>query len=213
MTLYLNGSKIKENSSYGLRFNGSNIIKAYFNGSLVYQYQSYAPSTLLTTITNNNTYNVTLPIGVYQLHITGGGGGYANWGAGGYPWAAGGGSAATWEGTFYNPTSQNITLYAGAAEADSYMNLGGTRMITAGRGGHAGVDSGGAAGTLTVGSTLDIVSTSKSTNGNRGPGTTFGWSQTGAASTSSNGWGGGTVLQSGNVQYGGAKLWYIRYSK
>lgn len=213
MTLYIGSNKIKDRSSTGLYIDNSKIIKAYLGSELVYQFESYNPGTVLSTVTNGNTYSATLGPGVYQLHITGGGGGYANWGAGGYPWAAGGGSAATWEGTFYNPISQNITLYAGAAEADSYMNLGGTRMITAGRGGHAGVDSGGAAGTLTVGSTLNIVSTSKSTNGNRGPGTTFGWSQTGAASTSSNGWGGGTVLQSGNVQYGGAKLWYIRYNR
>lgn len=213
MSLYINGSKIKESSSYGLRFNGSNIVKAYFNGSLVYQYQSYTPSTLLTTITNNNTYNATLPIGVYQLHITGGGGTKAEWFASKYSFSCGGGSGATWEGLFYNPTSQSIKLYAGGNATASYMELGGTRLITAGGGGNAGAGSSGAPGTLTVNSSLDIVSTSVSTNGNYGAGTTLWGNAPGGASTSTNKWGGGTYLQNGGVQYGGAKLWYIRYSK
>lgn len=215
MPLYLGSEKVKDRTSPGLYVSSSKILKAYLGSDLVYQFETYNPDTVLSTVTNGNTYSTTLGPGVYQLHITGGGGNYGAWAYGGYPWAAGGGSGATWEGIFYISTSMEFVMFGAGARAASYMNLGGVRMITANAGGGGGMGGGGGGGSISVAADFSsyVVSTSVSRNGNAGAGTTFGGSQTGGASTSSNKWGGGTVLQGGAVQYGGAKLWYIRYNR
>lgn len=166
----------------------------------------YDPGTVLVNDTRGaNTYSATLPAGIYKLFLTGGGGnGTDFWTSSGFM-NAGGGSGATWEGEFYNPAEQTITLYAGAGAQDSYLDLGGIRMITAGQGGsHSGNNAGGA-GVIWVNGSFQTVSASNVRNGNAG---FRAGGYAGGDSVSSRGWGRGGSHLSGEA--GGMFLQYLR---
>lgn len=172
-------------------------------------YQS--PGTnLLAARTGAYTFTTTLHPGVYTLHLTGGGGATTYWYYSSAFWSTGGGSGATFEGTFYNPKKQSCEIYLGGNAAASYMNLGGTRMVTCNGGGNAGFAAVGSGGSVSVSSSLTY--SGKAVNGNSGGATTIGTSQKGGTSTSSHLWGGGTVLQGGAVQAGGGMLQYTRFN-
>lgn len=174
----------------------------------------FDPETVIQDITNGASVSDNLPPGVYMLYITGGGGNGAGWAFNGYPWTNGGGSAATFEGEFYNPKLQPYTLTAGAALQDSIFVLGGVTVINAGKGNNgAAFGNPGSGGTLVINSGFQIVGTpQKQTNGNAGLGTALAYDREGGASTSSFGWGAGHwVKNSSYVQYGGCKLIYKRF--
>lgn len=166
----------------------------------------YDPGTVLVNETRGaNSYSGILPMGVYKLLLTGGGGkgevlftvaGFMN---------IGGGSGATWEGEFYNPADQTITLYAGAGAQDSYLDLGGVRMITAGQGGRYSGDNAGVAGVIWVNDSFQTVSASNVRNGNPGKRTD---AYAGGDSVSSKGWGRGGSSSEGEA--GGMLLQYMR---
>lgn len=184
----------------------SSIKKIYKGNQLIWQADPYQPSTVLVDTTGANTYSIWLPSGIYKLILTGGGGtGTDFWGGAGFI-NSGGGSGATWEGEFENTKDQQLTLYAGANAQDSYMDLGGVRMITAGRGlDHSGNSPGGG-GSYWVNGSLKIISTSRVQNGNSG--TRTGAESAGGPSVSSRGWGRGGDWRAGSP--GGMMLQYMR---
>ena len=210
MTIHINGQNISE--IYYCDNNNTLVsVSELYNGSnLVYSANPYQPGTVIFQSAGAATQTITLPAGVYRFACTGGGGSKSTWAAGGYLWAAGGGSGATWEGDIYLLNNTDVKLYAGAAKAASYIEINGTRIITAANGKNGGTGGGGAGGKLTLNlENIEIINTIKSTNGNTGQGVTPGSSRKGGASTSTYKWGGGTDLNSGNVQAGGFRLEYI----
>lgn len=166
----------------------------------------YNPGTILVNETRGaNSYSGILPMGVYKLLLTGGGGNGTDFWTGAGFMNAGGGSGATWEGEFYNPAEQTITLYAGAGAQDSYLDLGGVRMITAGQGGSHSGNSSGVAGVIWANGSFQTVSASNVRNGNPGKRT---GSYAGGDSVSSKGWGRGGSHLGGET--GGMFLQYLR---
>lgn len=215
MTIYKGNTKIRDRGSFGV-YKGSAPIKRIYKGSqLVYQYESYEPNEVVVDLTNGQTSTVTLKKGVYQVYITGGGGtGGTNYAADSVWYTTSGGSGATWEGTFKLNQDTSIEAFGCGNNADSYLNIGGVRMITAGGGrettwGHSNPQG----GTLTLASGWSsyVVTTDKSVNGNNG--TTGVYTvPNGGTTTSSLKWGEGTnITTSGAVQYGGVKIQYLRY--
>lgn len=181
-------------------------VKRVYKGSeLVWVADPYQPGTVLTDVAGANTYSVWLPAGIYKLILTGGGGNGTDFWTGAGFMNAGGGSGATWEGEFENPSDQQLTLYAGSGAQDSYMDLGGVRMITAGQGGSHSGNSAGGAGVVSVNGSLRVVSASNVRNGNPGKRT---GSYAGGDSVSSRGWGRGGSHLGGEA--GGMYLQYLR---
>lgn len=189
--------------------NGAANIKKVFKGSqLVWQGDPYDPGTVVFYETGQATFETILGEGVYDLIIAGGGGIGRDWNFGGVIFHNAGGSGAAWEGRFYNPTDQQCTIYAGGKQEDSYFELGGVRMITAGRGLNEGEGRGG--GTITVNSALDIVQQRLSSDGNTGARGATGTKNT-ASVCSINNWGQGAWNDdTANIIAGGAKLQYIQ---
>lgn len=210
--LYKGNNKIQDTGAYGVYVGNRPIDRIYKGSEKVYQYHPYTPGQVLFFVTGQAQNTITLPFGVYNLAVTGGGGngtfdGYIS----GALWSSSGASGATWEGTIYIPNTMELVLYAGGAVESSYINAGGNRFITAGNGsnGH------GSGGTITVNSItgLQIVNTDISANGTAGyqaPGST-----SSRSSASSYGWGSSTGYNSGGVpeghyQQGGFRLEFVR---
>lgn len=204
MSLYINGSKVKDRGSYGLRFNDSNIIKAYFNGSLVYEYSPYDDDTQLY-YASPASYSATLKKGVYQIAL--GAGQCGSWQSGVTPrpptaWYSTRGGGSFVELVFYNPSDQSIEVSAPNA-ASAYFNLGGTRMITC----NAQTGNSTAGGTYSINTSgLDILQTIKASNGAGGG--TGAWSAPAVGSVSNYGnWG-----SSSNTN-GGCRLVFKRLNR
>ena len=217
MSIYNKNKKVSENKNYGIYHNNKKIISVYSNNNLIYQYQSYKPNTEIITCINGQSANIELPIGVYSLYLTGGGGtGGVHYAGSGYFFTTSGGSGSTWEGTFYISKNTSIEVYGSGNNGDSYLNVNGTRMITAGGGRETSyLNSHPEGGTLNISSEWSpyIISTQKSTNGNNGT-TSVAAIPAGGTTTSSLKWGeGDSVHTSGAVQYGGCKIIYLRYKK
>lgn len=213
--LYKGSAKIKDRSSFGV-YKGSQPIKQIYHGSdKVYQYESYNPNQQVVNVANGSTSIVTLKKGVYQLYITGGGGtGGSSYAASSVWYTNGGGSGSTWEGTFKLTEDTVIEAFGCGKDADSYLNIGGTRMITAG-GGRATtyLNYHPEGGTLTLASdwSFYVVTADKALNGNNGP-DGIQVIPDGGTTTSSLKWGEGTTLHTeGAVQYGGVRIIYLRY--
>ena len=193
---------------------GNKQIKKVYKGSqLIWQADPYEPGSDVFYKTGPATFETILGEGVYDLIIAGGGGEGRQWNFGGIIFHNAGGSGAAWEGSFYNPKEQSCKIYAGAVQQDSYLELGGVRMITAGRGLNEGEGRGG--GTITVNSNLQIVTQRKSSNGNTGVRGAQGTRPT-ASVCSLNNWGQGSwcySLDAPNWIAGGAKFKYLRLDK
>lgn len=176
-------------------------------------YDPYEPSTLLVYQTGQYTYKTTLPKGVYQVCVTGGGGSGTWWVAGSYGWGCAGGSGACVEVVFFNPRKQALTIYAGGSVGGgskpgqaSYMDLGGVRMITCNGGGGGPAGSGGAGGVFSINSQLQVLQTIVSSNG-RGGSTGFSGSVSAPSVSPYNNWGRGGE---GSGEAGGLRLQYLR---
>ena len=158
-----------------------------------------------------------LPPGVYYLALNGPGGTGGSWYAAGGVWAfTSGGGGATWEGSFYLEEESTVqVIAAGPQPADSSEHfskliIDGVEMIVCRSGGSTWWGhNNGDGGTFTVNPALQVVEIVKATNGNNGNGGVQGL-PTGAASTSSYGWGAGTKVPEGQKQTGGALLKYLR---
>ena len=198
--LYIGGVQIKK-----IYQNSVPVKRVYKGSELVWVADPYQPGTVLTDVAGANTYSVWLPAGIYKLILTGGGGNGTDFWTGAGFMNAGGGSGATWEGEFENPSDQQLTLYAGSGAQDSYMDLGGVRMITAGQGGSHSGNSAGGAGVVSVNGSLRVVSASNVRHGNPGKRT---GSYAGGDSVSSRGWGRGGSHLGGEA--GGMYLQYLR---
>ena len=211
MSLYKGSQKIQDTGAYGIFINNKPIDRIYKGSEKIYQYHPYTPGKVLFFKTGAAEETIKVPFGVYRIACTGGGGNTYYWAYNSAFWAVGGGSGATWEGDIYFPSEATIKLHAGGALQPSYIEINGTRVITAGNGGDGGFTVVGPGGTLSTAlSNFTVVNTIVSKNGNAGGGTTLGTSQTGGASTSSYKFGGGTVLQGGAVQAGGCRLEFLR---
>lgn len=220
MTLYKGNSKIKDRGSFGVYAGSQPIKKIYHGSTLVYEYESYDPDEVVLDITNS-TQTITLKRGVYDLCVTGGGGnlGKAVIVIAGNPvgTANGGGSGATFEGTFYNPSDVSATFKAGGNAEDSTITIGGTVVLTA----HHGVSApnstgdGGAGGAIpTISESFEVLTTRKKVAGNHGLAWKIGKDQDGGDTTSTYKWGeGATVHTTGAVQVGGIRLQYLRFDK
>lgn len=217
MTVSKGNQKIRERSTFGI-YKGNQPIKQIYKGSqLVYQYESYNPNQQLVNVTNGNTASITLKKGVYQLYITGGGGsGGVHYAGDGYFFTTSGGSGSTWEGIFYLSKDTPVEVFGCGNNADSYININGTRMITAGGGRATSYGSSQPQGgtlNLASGWSFYVVATQKSTNGNGGS-QSVAVIPNGGATTSSLKWGEGTTLHTdGAVQYGGVRIVYLRYER
>lgn len=199
-------------------FKGSESFKKIYKGSqLIWQADPYEPGSDVFYKTGPATYQTTLPQGVYDLIIAGGGGQADRWAYSGFWYYAKGGSGAVWEGTFYNPKDQPCKFYAGNTQEDSYFELNGVRLITAGKGedGAGWVSGhGGYAGVINVNSSaLQIVQQRKSQNGNKGAFGTSSGSSTTASVCSINSWGQGGANGLTGAIAGGVRLKYLRMDK
>lgn len=219
MTLYVGNQLIRYTKNSGILHGNQPIAKVYKGIQLVYEVLSYDYGETVYEGTNGGTFETTLGKGVYNLYLAGGGGNSAHGmihygGSSWVPWSVGGGSGAAWEGQFYNPIKQSFKLYAGKVVESSYMELGGTRMITAGNG-TSGAQTGqwmttGSGGSISVSSTFNTnykITETVSRNGNGGGnGTTAG-----GTTVSTLKWGeGNSITTSGAIQSGGAKLVFVR---
>lgn len=162
------------------------------------------------------TYSATLERGVYRLCLVGGGGSGEIWIASSYGWGSAGGSGAAVELIFRNPKRQSVTIRAGTNRTsrvqdgeDSYMDLGGTRMITAGGGKHGGGNYGGAGGIYSINSGLEIIQNIVSNNGNSGTVSLSG-NAIGRSVSPYETWGEGNETYS---RAGGLRLQYLRLRK
>ena len=176
--------------------------------------EPFDPNQVLIEKTGPNTYSGILPAGIYDLIIAGGGGEGRSWNFGGVIFHNAGGSGAAWEGQFYNPTEQQITLYAGNVMEDSFLDLGGVRMITAGKGGnYSGGSTGqpGDGGIISVNGALQIIQQRKAQNGNRGSRGSTGTNPTASVCSIYN-WGQGSwgYASEANWVAGGVRLQYLR---
>lgn len=202
-SIYIENEEVRNTNDYGVYFGSTPCKQVYYGSNLVYQFESYIPSSEITYSTPNS-YSAVLPIGVYKIAVCGAKGNSVTWAYGGYPWGAQGGSGGFVELTFYNPKAQNIQINAGNS-GNATISLGNNTVITARCGGNAGVNSGGAGGTVTV-SGLDILSIQRQVQGNNGGVAPY--SPPDVASVSTYGsWG-----SSANPA-GGARLEYIRYER
>ena len=211
MPIYKGSTKIADTGKYGLYIGGQRIGKVYKGNRLVYQYHPYSPSQVIVYQTGRYATSFELPFGVYNVAICGGGGngtfdGYIS----GAMWSSSGSSGAAWEGQIYVSRRMNVNILAGEGLVTSYLDLGGSRFITAGAGGN-GRAGGGVISVNNV-SGVEVLSTSVSANGVAGyqaPGatsprlssSTYGW----GASTGYN-----TGIPAGHVQQGGIRLQFVR---
>ncbi len=206
--LYYNNRLIKK------IYKGSQEIKKVYKGSqLIWQADPYEPGSTLIKHIGAYTWEQSLPEGVYDLVIAGGGGN-----GGRYPYSgvwvfSNGGSGAAWEGRFYNPKQQTIKLYAAAnqeAGGASYMELGGVRMITCNNGhdNNALFGQGGAGGTIEVSSSLQVRETRVSANGNKGADAFYSNPQPTAAVCTVDNWGRGGCYGQDPIA-GGFQLKYV----
>lgn len=170
----------------------------------------FQPNQILLERTGPYTYSNILPRGIYDLIIAGGGGEGRHWNYGGIIFHNAGGSGAAWEGQFYNPVKQQITLYAGNVMEDSSFDSGGGRMITAGAG-HKGADD-RLGGTINVNNALQIIQQRKAQNGNTGSRGATGTNPTASVCSIYN-WGQGSwgyASDNPNWVAGGVRLQYLR---
>lgn len=198
------------------------IKKIYKGGQLIWQADPYDPGATVWYQTGPATFETELESGVYDLIIAGAGGNDIRWNYAGVYFHNHGGSGAAWEGQFYNPVKQHCKIYAGnildGPGQDSFLELGGVRMITAGGGKKSsGTVSGNTAagGTIYVNSALQIVTQRKSTNGNAGGhGVHNGTPTPSVCSLNNWGRGGGESIPDANGPIaGGAQFRYIRLDK
>lgn len=215
--LYKGSNKIQDTGAYGVYVGNIPIDRIYKGSEKVYQYHPYTPGQVLFFVTGQAQETITLPFGVYNLAVTGGGGNGAFTPAGGYVFSASGGAGATWEGTFYIPNTATLVLFAGGAVEASYINVNGARFITAGNGGNGGYGDGGAGGVLTVASTsvLQNITPNEETTGNGTAGYGYPGGTNSVSSKSSYGWGSSTGYNTGGVpaghyQQGGFRLEFVR---
>lgn len=209
MPIYWGRRKIKNRGDSGVYYGNRKIKFVYFGNKLVYSYESYNPNTTLVNITNGASKTLELLPGVYQIKMAGGGGYNVNWAFQGYPWGASGGSGGSIEGTFFLSTKKTVNCYAAPESSTaSYVDFNNTRGMTAGGGGNAAVNSSGTAGVASLGSGFENMTLSVK-NGNKGI-VQSGHNAQGAASVCSKKWGGGKILRSGEVQYGGIEIVYLR---
>lgn len=210
MAIYFNSQQRKK-----ISWNGKNVKQVWCNGKKYFQYESYNPDQVIISKTAGAyTFNQILPKGVYRIALCGAGGSGQTWVYGSYGWGSNGGSGAFVEIEFENPKDQNVVIYAppgisgrGQSGQDAYVDLGGTRVITAGGGRAGGVNSGGGAGTYSI-TGINVTKTIKASNGNAG-GTGFSGSAGGGQSVSNyDNWGYGRESNSGP---GGVILTYLRY--
>lgn len=208
MPIYWGRRLIKNRGDSGVYYGGRKIKFVYFGNRLVYSYESYDPGTKLVNLTNGATQTLTLLPGVYQVIMAGGGGSKYNWAFQGYPWGASGGSGGAIEGIFYLDSPVSANCVSGASSSTSYINFNGTRAMTAGNGENARTDHAGVAGSASLGSGFEDLSlvVKAGKDGIK----QSGYNATGGASVSSKKWGGGAVLRSGEVQYGGIEITYLR---
>lgn len=184
-------------------YRGDKLIGQIYRGSRkVYDVNRF-PKGQVIVLKSPGEYRATLPRGVFQVALGGAQGSPASWAFGGAAWVASGGGGGFIELVFYNPTPREIVL-ASFSSGDSYMNLGGSRILTARAGSNAGFDYGGAGGGYTVGSGLDILQTIKTANGNSGR--VNAWDEPYLASVSNYGNWGATANRAGGI-----RLQYLRY--
>lgn len=170
----------------------------------------FDPEQILVYQTGPYTYKTTLNRGVYRICVVGSGGNGVSWVIPPYGWGSSGGSGAAVEIIFRNPRRQEIVIYAGKTVnrqgEDSYMNLGGERMITAGGGQDGNINYGGNGGVYSVSPKLEVIQNIKLSNGNKGNVSFSG--QTSAASVSPySNWGAGGE---GGAIAGGIRFQYLR---
>lgn len=202
-SIYFGNKKVKDVNTNGVYFGSTPCKQVYYGSQKVYQFESYIPSSQITYSSPNN-YSGVLPIGVYKIALCGAKGNSTTWAYSGYPWGAQGGSGGFVELTFYNPKTQNIQINAGSS-GNATISLGNNTVITARCGGNAGINSGGAGGTVTV-SGLDILSVQRQVQGNNGGVAAYNPPNVASVSTYGD-WG-----SSANPA-GGARLEYIRHER
>lgn len=216
MTVYKGSSKIRDRGTFGV-YKGSIPIKRIYKGSqLVYQFESYDPSSTLVNVTNGQSVTVTLKKGVYQLYAAGGGGGASQWGSGGYIWSRGGCSGGAVEGLFYLSEPKTVVCSAatptgggaGSTPTNTTISIDGVNAVTC-EGGRNGHDSqgGGTGGVASFTEALGSVSCVATTGLNSG---SLG-STAGSHSVSSKKWGAGGNVPGDEYQYGGVIIQYLRY--
>ena len=198
-------------------YEGKAIKKVWSGGKIVWQADPYDPGTVIFYQTGPNTFETDLEAGGYDLIIAGGGGQGYSWNYAGLIFHNAGGSGAAWEGQFYNSVKQHCKIYAGGRSQDSFLELGGVRMITAQAGQpHLGgsTGTGGPGGVLTVNGALQIVSQRVASNGIQGARGAHNEDPTPSV-CSLNNWGQGSWTHDDNPGWiaGGAKFQYIRLDK
>lgn len=219
--LYKGGQNLKK------VYAGSQKIKKIYKGTtLVWQADPYTPGTTVWYKTGPGTFETELEAGVYDLIIAGAGGNDIRWNYAGVYFHNHGGSGAAWEGAFYNPVKQHCKIYAGnildGPGQDSFLELGGVRMITAGGGQKStGTVIGNAppGGTIYVNGALQILEQRKAQNGNTGGrGVRNNTPTESVCSLNSWGMGGGEPFSDSDAGHlwakpGGAQFRYIRLDK
>ena len=198
MSIYINNQEILE-----IHLGTVTIDSVYYGSTLVYTSNPYKPQTIIVNSSGAYTFNQILPKGVYDLILCAGGGNTAGWAYGGYPWGANGGSGACFEGEIYNPKKQNVTIYAGAAQQDSYIDFNSERMMTLGKGTNAAFNSAGVGGQYSKSNNLITGNIRKAQNGNNGA-VGLGSGTGGNSVCSVNNWGQGKNIA------GGIILTYLR---
>lgn len=211
MTAYIGSKNITD------IYHGSTLIGQVYHGSVkVYDVNKWEKGEVIKYEKGSSTFEISLPKGVYQVCVTGAGGSGTIWVQASVGFASAGGSGACVEVQFYNPKRQNLKIYAGGSKSgyyqtgeDSYVELGGVRVITA-RGGRSGdVGSGGDGGTYFISDSLDIVKNIVKKNGNKGSVNLSGSVSAASVSPYDN-WGKG---QESSSFWGGLRLQYIRYTR
>lgn len=208
MPIYWGRRLIKNRGDSGVYYGNRKIKFVYFGNRLVYSYESYDPNTVLVDVTNGGSKTLELLPGVYQIKMAGGGGNPVTWVFQGYAWALGGGGGASIEGNFYLETSATFSCTAGAAKQASVVKLNGNNLFVCNQGTSPSAGgSNGQGGTATIGSDVENLSlVGKTGNNARGGNVT-----TGGASVSSKKWGAGKdFANSGELQYGGIEIVYLR---
>lgn len=203
MPIYALNKHIHDKKNYGLYHNNKHIIQVYDNNQKVYQYQPYTPSEEIY-LASPASFSTTLNIGVYQVAL--GAGWCGTWQSGVTPnpptvWYSSRGGGAFVELVFYNPIKQSLTLSAPNA-ANATMVLGGTTMITC----NTQPNNSTTGGTYNINSSLDVIQSIKTSNGNNGGNGP--WDAPNVSSVSNYGNWGSTANSNG-----GARLVYLRYSK
>lgn len=184
-------------------YKGSTLIGQIYKGSTkVYDVNPYTKGKVIIE-KSAGSYTGTLPRGVYKVALGGAKGNNISWAFEGAAWGASGGGGAFVEVIFFNPTARSITLKSGET-GNSYLDLGGTRFLTANAGTNAAINNPGDGGTVSVNSGLDVLQTIKRQSGNNGSTAPYNIPSVATVSTYGN-WG------STSNPSGGVRLEYIRY--